>query len=94
MGERLSNPYVTRLGERRGTDALIRPGWPFWSGFTAFAANMLCLLGVDALSITEIDISVGNWSSAAVISLIVAAAVYGKEKQRTRPPAKPKRKAD
>jgi hypothetical protein len=58
----------------------IKPGRPFWSAFTAFAANMTALFGVDQLTITEGDIVVHNWWVALVVSAFVGAAVYGKEK--------------
>jgi hypothetical protein len=59
---------------------IIRPSRPFWSGFTAFTANMVALVGVDKLPVTEPDIQVQNWWLAAVLSLLVAGVVYGKEK--------------
>ena len=64
----------------RGAAITIKPGRPFWSGFTAFAANMVALFGVDTLSITQLDVTVGNWWSAVIISLFVGLVVYGKEK--------------
>jgi hypothetical protein len=57
----------------------IKPGRPFWTGFTAFASNMVVLLGMDKITITELDVTV-NWGGAIVSSLLVAAAVYGKAK--------------
>lgn len=58
----------------------IEPGPPFWAGFTAFAANMVALFGVDKLTIFSADIAVANWWAAVLVSLFVGAAVYGKEK--------------
>jgi hypothetical protein len=57
----------------------IKPGRPFWSGFTAFCANMIAILGLNDFSITEVDLS-ANWGGAIVASLFVAAVVYGKAK--------------
>jgi hypothetical protein len=60
---------------------IIKPGRPFWSGFTAFCSNMVILLGLDQLSLTEADVQVTvNWLGALVSSLLVAAVVYGKAK--------------
>jgi hypothetical protein len=59
---------------------IVRPGRPFWSAFTAFAANMVALFGVDKLHLAEPDIAVSNWWVATLLSLFVAGAVYGKEK--------------
>jgi hypothetical protein len=59
----------------------IKPGRPFWSGFTAFCSNMVILLGLDQLSLTQTDVQVTvNWSGAIIASLLVAAVVYGKAK--------------
>jgi hypothetical protein len=59
----------------------IKPGKPFWSGFVAFCSNMVVLLGLDQLSLTQADVQVTvNWLGAIVASLLVAAVVYGKEK--------------
>ena len=57
----------------------IKPGRPFWIGFTAFCANMIAILGLNRLSVTEVDLS-ANWGGAIVASLFVAAVVYGKAK--------------
>jgi hypothetical protein len=56
------------------------PGRPFWAAFTAFASNMVALFSADKLRLTAIDVQVGNWWGAVLISGLVACAVYGKEK--------------
>lgn len=63
----------------------MKPGRPFWTAFTAFAANMVGLFGVDQLQLIGADITVYNWWAALTVSLFVAAAVYGKEKIATQP---------
>lgn len=57
----------------------IKPGRPFWTGFTAFCANMVAILGLNQFAITSVDLS-ANWGGAVVSSLFVAAVVYGKTK--------------
>jgi hypothetical protein len=57
----------------------IKPGKPFWSGFVAFCANMIAILGLNEFSITDVDLS-ANWGGAIVASLFVSAVVYGKAK--------------
>jgi hypothetical protein len=57
----------------------IKPGKPFWTGFVAFTANMVAILGLNQFSITEVDLT-ANWGGAIVASLFVAAVVYGKAK--------------
>ena len=52
-------------------------GQPFWTAFTAFFANMVALLGLDQAGAITID---NSWIGSIAASLIVAAAVYGKEK--------------
>ena len=58
----------------------IAPGRAFWSAFTAFAASVGTLIGVDQLHFSAVDISVGNWWSAVLSSLFVGGIVYGREK--------------
>jgi hypothetical protein len=41
---------------------------------------MVALFSVDKLRLTAIDVQVGNWWGAVLISGFVACAVYGKEK--------------
>ena len=57
----------------------VRPGSPFWLAFTAFASNMILLVGIDQLDVTALALQV-NWGAAVTVSIIVAAAVYGKAK--------------
>ena len=57
----------------------VRPGAPFWLSFTAFAASMVSLVGIDTIDVTALALQV-NWGSALIVSVIVAAAVYGKAK--------------
>ena len=58
----------------------IEPGRAFWSGLTAFCANMVALFGVDKFRVTEADIMVNDWWIAILLSLFVGGAVYGREK--------------
>ena len=71
---------------------IIRPGRPFWSAFTAFFSSMVSLVGIDQLSITEIDVQV-NLLGALIVSLLVAGGVYGQgkvsEQRGNRPDSQP-----
>ena len=58
---------------------IIRPGRPFWSGFTALFSSMVSLIGVDQLSITDVDVQV-SLLGALLVSLLVGGAVYGQGK--------------
>jgi hypothetical protein len=64
----------------------VRPGRPFWTAFTAFAANMVALLGMNALEISDFQIDIVHWWNATICSGFVAAAVYGKAKLDEKPP--------
>jgi hypothetical protein len=56
--------------------ATIRPGAPFWSGFTAFCANEVALLALDKLDVLTVERA---WL-ATLGGLFVAGAVYGRAK--------------
>jgi hypothetical protein len=58
---------------------IIKPGRPFWTGFTAFVSSMASLYGVEAAHITQADVQV-NIGGALMVSLLISAVVYGKEK--------------
>jgi hypothetical protein len=74
----------------------IKPGRPFWTGFTAFCANMIAILGLNQFSITAVDLN-ANWGGAVVASLFVSAVVYGKAKidsMNHKKPPEPKTSGD
>lgn len=54
-----------------------RPHRAFWTGFTAFFATLITLLGLDQASVITIDQS---WLGAALCAIVVAAAEYGRER--------------
>jgi hypothetical protein len=59
------------------TRVLTKAGRPFWTAFTAFFANMVMLLGLDAVGAAKVDRTA---LTAGVASLFVALAIYGREK--------------
>jgi hypothetical protein len=54
----------------------INPGTPFWSGFTAFCANEIALLGLDKFDV----ISIERFWIATLSSFFVGGVVYGRAK--------------
>ena len=52
-------------------------GAPFWSGFTAFCANAVALLGLDKAGAIDFNYT---WIGSLASSLFVAGAVYGRAK--------------
>lgn len=54
----------------------MHPGAPFWNGFTAFAGNLAGLFALDKLDVLSIETL---WA-AAIGSLLIGGAVYGRAK--------------
>jgi hypothetical protein len=73
-------PRLTSSTSAPDETEVSRPGRPFWTGVWTFAANMTALFGIDQIDVTTQPIAVNDWWLAALLSLMVATAVYAKAK--------------
>lgn len=59
----------------------MRAGRAFWTAFTGFFTTVITVLGLEKLSAeATAEISPGKWLGALITALVVAGALYGREK--------------